>query len=132
MNYKILFLPVAAIFNLIIIGCSDPSINQGAEPNNEASASSRTPELPDTGVIKIYVAYNGKISADGNEVSLKQLDSLLKYIKTQNGKVFYSRFNSQQYEGPKESLAVVNLVIKYNLPLKFYTDSTFTEPAIIN
>lgn len=39
--------------------------------------------------------------------------------------VYYSRANVKG-EPPSESMQVVELIVKYGLPVKFFTDKTFT------
>ena len=85
--------------------------------------------LADSNAIKIYVELNGKITADGNEISLTSLDGLLAKLKSRNGIVYYSRANGQG-EPPPNAMKVVELVVKNSLPVKLFTDKTFT--VIVN
>jgi hypothetical protein len=46
-------------------------------------------------------------------------------LKAGDGIVYYSRDNSTQAP-PVESMKVMELVVKYSLPIRLYTDKTFT------
>ena len=52
-------------------------------------------------------------------------------LKICNGVVYYSRDNVEA-EPPEESMKVMELITKYGLPDKFYTDKTFNQPVKLN
>ncbi len=85
-------------------------------------------EVLETEFLKVYVDENGEITADNKSVSLTQLDNSLKELKDKNGTVYYSRANMTQ-DPPAESMEVMDLVIKYELPIRFYTDKSFKIPV---
>ena len=108
----------------IIIGCSDN--NQGNKSDPTTTPSPQQQVAVDSTVIKVYVDINGKITADGREVSLNELDSSFSKLKAGGGTVYYSRANGQG-EPPPQSMKVIELVVKYSLPIKLFTDNTYTE-----
>lgn len=114
-------------FSLVIlfttIGCSNNN------RNDKSDVSAKAPEekiaVIDSNVIKVYVDQTGLITANGNLISLEGLDSSFNKLKITNGIVYYSRANGQA-EPPPESMKVMEIVIKYSLPIKLYTDKTFS------
>ena len=80
----------------------------------------------------MYVDKTNQITANSKRVTLAELDTLLYSAQSKNAMVFYSRYNAQAYEGPQASLKVLDLFVKYRLPLRFYTDSTFKDVAPMN
>ena len=121
MIYKTFFLSFAILF--ILIGCSNS--NQNDNSNSDKAASQQKKVTVDSNVIKVYVERDGKITANGNVISLKDLDSSFSKLKTSNGIVYYSRANPEG-KPPQESMKVMDLIIKYSLPVKLYTDKTFS------
>jgi hypothetical protein len=103
--------------------------------NNPANSSTtKNPQSTkklaiDPAILKIYVNENGNVKLNGEYVSLERLDIIIDSNKSNVKSVYYSRYNAQEYEGPKESLQVLGILIKYRLPLMFYTDSTFSQVA---
>lgn len=85
----------------------------------------------DSNVLQLYIDSTGLITANGSTITLASLDSSLKKLKTRSGTVHYTRDNPVG-DPPKESMKVIEMVTKHNLPLKFYTDKTFTEIVRMN
>jgi len=80
--------------------------------------------------LKVYVSAKGEITADGEKMTIDELDHKFLQLSKDSGIVLYSRANGQE-DGPFESTQVIELVMKNGLPIKFYTDSTFTQTADI-
>lgn len=122
MNSK--FLLASAVSMLMIIGCAS---NDNAKPVDSKDSAAPPASGPvDTVAIKVFVSKDGKVTADGNLVSLVDLDSSFSQLKQKNGVVYYSR-EVIQGEPPESSMKVIELVVKYSLPIRMYTDSTFTK-----
>ena len=121
MIYKTFFLSFAVLF--ILIGCSNS--NQNDNSNSDKAASQQKKGTVDSNVIKVYVERDGKITADGNVISLEDLNSSFSKLKTSNGMVYYARDNPEG-DPPQESMKVMYLIVKYKLPVKLYTDKTFS------
>ena len=108
---------------MIAVGCSngdqnDKSIDEKATPEQkDATINSNT--------IKVFVEQTGLITANGNSISLTELDSAFSKLKMSNGIVYYSRANVEG-DPPPESMKIMNLIVKYGLPVKLYTDKTFS------
>jgi uncharacterized protein YcfL len=111
----------------ILIACNS---NQ----NNNKNADKVTEETSitiDSNVIKVFVDKSGLITLNGNPSSLSMLDSSFKKLELSKGVVYYSRDNVEA-RPPEESMQVMELIIKYSLTVKFYTDKTFTQTVKLN
>lgn len=120
---------VVALF--FISGCGSNGQNNNSMQDKSAASNdskSKPGVNADTNVIKVYVNATGIITADGNAVSLNVLDSSFSILKEKNGTVYYSRFDTGG-EPPENSMQVMELIVKHGLPLRFYTDKTFTVPV---
>lgn len=82
-------------------------------------------------MIKVYVDKTGQITANGNPASLDDLDSSFSKLKASKGAVYYAR-NNVETDPSAESMKVMELIIKYSLSVKFYTDKTFTQAVKLN
>jgi hypothetical protein len=116
-----IFFSLAILF--AVIGCSNG--NQNDKPGGNKTTSDQEAAVIDSNVVKIYVDDKGVITSNGNSISLEDLDSSFNKLKINKGIVYYSRANGQG-EPPPESMKVMDLVIKHSLPIKLYTDKTFT------
>lgn len=118
MIYKIFFSTLAILS--MALGCSN---------GNQAEADKKKAEQKvlaiDSNVIKVYIDETGAISANGNSISLTDLDSSFSKLKVTNGAVYYSRANGQG-EPPPGAMDVLNAIMKYGLSIRLYTDKTFT------
>jgi len=121
MTYKTSFLSLAIFAT--IAACSNSDQGNNTADNN--TVPDQKAVIVDTNVIKVYVDENGLIMANGNSVSLANLDSSFSKLKANNGTVHYSRANAKG-EPPAESMKVMELVVKYELPIKLFTDNTFS------
>ena len=127
MIYKTLLFCMAIL--LIINGCSNNNQDEKSNAVNAAPLEMQT--TVDSNVIKVYVEQDGKITADGNEISLNDLDSSFSKLQASNGTVYYSRANAKE-DPPQESMKVMELIVKYSLSVKLFTDKTFTVPVKLN
>jgi biopolymer transport protein ExbD len=120
MLYKTLLL-IPVIF-FLTAGCTN---NKPTDKKGDDSNALVKKDPADSMVIKVYVEKEGRISADGNNITLADLDSAFSKLKKRNGVVYYSRDNSGD-DMPAASVKVMDLVVKYSLPIRLYTDKTFT------
>jgi len=79
-----------------------------------------------TAKLAIYVRKDGTILINSKVKTLQELDTALKKQKTKGGIVFYSRADLQ-HDPPETALLVMDMIAKEELPIQFYTDSTFTQ-----
>ncbi|MCX6316046.1 MAG: hypothetical protein NTW29_02045 [Bacteroidetes bacterium] len=121
MLYRPLF--SCCVFISILIGCSNNSQNERS--NNEKKVSKEVQTIIDPNVIKVYVEEDGTITADGYKITLNGLDSSFSQLKVKTGTVYYSRANTAS-DPPQESMQVMDLIAKYSLSVKLFTDKTFT------
>ena len=108
----------------ILISCGQQKQHESSKTISINSTSAFS-QNQDTNTLKVYVTNTGTISADGQEITLTELDNKMKNLKNKNSIVYYSRDNPKG-NGPKESLKVMDLIAKYDLTFKFFTDKSFT------
>jgi len=123
---KTSFLSLTLIFILIACTNSNQSDNKNVD-----KAAEQTLITIDSNVIKVFVDKTGQITSNGIPISLSMLDSSFNKLKISNGAVYYSRDNVEA-EPPEESMKVMELITKYSLPVKLYTDKTFTQAVKLN
>jgi biopolymer transport protein ExbD len=131
-GYTKLYLMKHKILLFVISVCIFSSCEEKQEHKNESSMQDQSTEqnlVNDTMHIKIYVDAAGKITADAKEINLTNLDTVLRQLAKKGGGVWYSRDNAAK-EPPKESMQVMDLIVKYSLPVKFYTDKDFQNVYI--
>ncbi|MEO6671774.1 MAG: hypothetical protein ABIN36_19980 [Ferruginibacter sp.] len=125
----ILIITFISIF-LFSAGCGDGETEKTYPADSTSAVNQNTMEetamLNDTNVVKVYVDKAGKITAGGNPTDLTSLDVAFSELKKNKGTVYYSR-DQVQGDPPAESMKVIELVAKYRLPVKFFTDKTFSH-----
>jgi hypothetical protein len=126
------------LFATLLVIVLLPSCNQSEQKPKATVDTTVAPVVPpvvkqpiDSTVLQVYIDSTGLITANGSTITLAGLDSSLKKLKARNGTVYYTRDNPVG-DPPKESGKVIEMVTKQNLPLKFYTDKTFTEIVRMN
>ncbi len=130
MKTKAVFFLFLISLSLILYNCTgNSSSNNGVDKNDQPIVNNIS---IDSSILKIYVNKDGKVRVNEREISLAELDSFIDSAKSKTKTVYYSRYNAQEYEGPKESLLVLDIIVKYSLPVRFYTDSTFSQVANMN
>ena len=82
-------------------------------------------------VLKVYVDKKGQIKADKKKVSLEKLDAQMSALKQDKGVVYYSKANNGG-DIAETSLAIMELVVKYGLPVRFFLDKSFKNPVNLN
>ncbi len=107
------------IASTLLISCTQTKPNTDTETTTNTQASNIIS-------LKVYVNAAGIITANGQITTLPDLEKQMQALKTKNGIVFYSRDN-QQADPPQQSIQVMDMVVKYSLPVQFYADSTFTK-----
>ncbi|OQP40715.1 hypothetical protein A4H97_13915 [Niastella yeongjuensis] len=121
---SILSVGMVLALGIAIVGCGSSTCDKPAMPLDEVTGTAQTNDS----TLQVFVASSGKITANGLPVDLTMLDSALGKLKNVHGKVFYSRENLQA-DPPAESMKIMDLVVKYELPVKFYIDKAFTKTA---
>ena len=74
-------------------------------------------------IIKISALASGKLLLNGQDSSLPTIETELKNTK---GVVWYFRENPQS-EPPPEAMAVIELVVKYKLPISMSSKPDFSD-----
>ncbi len=118
-----------------ITACNNEQQKTSTAVDTPAVTTTPMPEVKpvviDSTILQVHIDTVGLIHANGNSISLKSLDSAFMKLKKINGEVRYSSDNGAA--GPaKEATQVIQLASKHNLPIKFYTDKTFTEIVKLN
>ena len=105
---------ILIIFLLSVSGCGNvdqdvPELDQDQSP-----------------VLKVSVLSDGKILADGDVVSIDELDQMLSETKQGSGVVWYYRENASN-EPDEIAEDVLELIIKHKLPVKLSTEPDFSD-----
>jgi hypothetical protein len=80
----------------------------------------------DTAIAKVSVLSSGKLLLNGSASSLGALDGEFQRLEKAKGSVWYYREESTA-EPPPEATAVVQLIIKYSLPVSLSTKADFSD-----
>jgi biopolymer transport protein ExbD len=117
-----ILLPIAAVVLLL------PACRRGAAvPTSGVPVVEEKPEAP-CREIKIKVAADGEIIADGQTVSLEQIAALLAQLKKENGGVCIHWERPPGGRHPNAA-KVMDLVYKHNLYLLDFSVSNTGAPA---
>jgi hypothetical protein len=77
-------------------------------------------------VARVAVFSSGAVHLDGRPTTLPVLDEELKKLKADNGAVWYHRQNPAS-EPPPHGTAVIQLIIKHQLPVSMSTRLDFSD-----
>jgi hypothetical protein len=78
-------------------------------------------------IVKVTVRSSGTVLLDGKKVTLPALEKRFKALKAAKGTVWYHRQNPGAATAPKEATAVVELIIKYDLPVSLSANPDFSD-----
>lgn len=104
----------------LFVGC------QGESAKTESS--SEEPDKPDPNgykLVKFIVFVNGDITANGQPITLNQVESRLQKVKSAGGTVWYYR-NSEE-SAHSNAMKFVQLVAKNQLPIKRSEKPDFSD-----
>ena len=94
-----------------------------------AFAQDRTMQFNESIVGKLAVFQNGRVSFNGQAVTIEQLRPKLTELKKRNGVVWYYR-EAPEKEPPAISTQEIQAVIDNSLPLSFSTKPDFSTVAL--
>ena len=115
---------LCALFSCcLLVSCGNASRDKNSTATNPIPNAAFD---ADTNVLRVYVDSLGTITADGQIITLPDLDNKMQALKNKEGIIYYSRDNPIG-DPPKESMQVMDIIVKYKLPVKFFTDKTFTQ-----
>lgn len=77
-------------------------------------------------ILKISVFKSGEIEANGEVVSLEELDDLLAANARENGIVWYYREAGDE-EPPPQAMEVIKLVVKHKRPISLSSKPDFSD-----
>ena len=89
------------------------------------SAACLKPAEPDS-VARISVLSSGEILLNGKPIEFAQLEQNLQRLKTEGGVVWYYRDNPAR-EPPPNAMAVLDLVMRNNLPISMSSQPDFSD-----
>jgi hypothetical protein len=87
-----------------------------------ANASDHAPDV----VARVSVLATGKLLLNGSPTDLMELDKEFQSLKANGGSVLYYR-EAGQSEPPPEAMSVIELVVKYKLPVSMSTKADFSD-----
>jgi hypothetical protein len=77
-------------------------------------------------IARVAVFSSGAVQLDGRPTTLPVLDEELKKLRADNGVVWYHRQNPAS-EPPPQGTAVIQLIIKHQLPVSMSTKPDFSD-----
>jgi hypothetical protein len=77
-------------------------------------------------VARVSVLSSGKLLLDGRPATLAEIGAGFEQLKSKGGSVWYYRQNAQA-EPSAEAMSVVELVVKYKLPISMSTQPDFSD-----
>ena len=85
-----------------------------------------SPTQAQENVAKLSALSSGKLLLNGQPANLDTIESEFKNLKSNNGSVWYYRENPQD-EPPPQSMAIIELVVKYKLPVRLSSKPDFSD-----
>jgi len=77
-------------------------------------------------IARVAVFSSGAVHLDGRPTTVLALDEELRKLKADNGVVWYHRQNPAS-EPPPQGMAVIQLIIKHQLPVSMSTRPDFSD-----
>ena len=78
-------------------------------------------------IARVSVLSSGDLLLNGEPSDISKIESAFQMLKSNNGKVYYYRENPDSAEAPDGAIQVIDLVIKYNLPIGFFKEPDFSD-----
>lgn len=123
MKRKIIYSGFLLILSITLVNCADNK-EADAERDSQLTTSPNLP--PDSTILKVYLDENNNVRVNGEQVALDSLDAYISLRRNKAKKIYFSRYNAQDPEGPKEMITVIEIIAKQNIPFSFFPDSTFS------
>lgn len=117
---------LTGILALGLLTACTPSGQKQEQENPAVSSPADVPPPESTLHATIYVKKDGRVFLNQVLTDLKGLDAELKQCRQKGCVIFYSRDDREQ-EPHENAIQVMDLIAKQELPIRFYTDSTFKE-----
>jgi len=111
------------ILSIALVNCADNK-EADAEKDSQVTASPNLP--PDSTILKVYLNENNNVIVNGEQVALDSLNAYISSRRNKMSNIYFSRYNAQNPEGPKEMITAIEIIAKQNLPISFFPDSTFS------
>ncbi|MHC9510024.1 hypothetical protein [Kangiella sp. M94] len=78
-------------------------------------------------IARVSVLSSGELLLNGKPSDISIIESAFKFLKNNNGAVYYYRENPGSAKAPDGAIQVIDLVIKYNLPISFFREPDFSD-----
>ncbi len=78
-------------------------------------------------VARVSVLSSGELLLNGEPSDISLIESAFRVLKKSNGTVYYYRESPNSAKAPDGAIQVIDLVIKYNLPITFFTEPDFSD-----
>lgn len=78
-------------------------------------------------VAKVSVSASGRLALNGKQTDLKSIEAEFKKLQAAKGAVWYYRENGQTQEPSPQALAVLQLVVKYKLPISMSSKPDYSD-----
>lgn len=125
MNIHKAYILLLPVFILCCKTKSDGSSYKTAEGKRNIMEIAQSSFDDTSTYFRIYVDRNERITLNGNPISIKNIEIRLQNLKNTDGLVFYSSYDITE-DTPGEG-GVIDLIKKYQLGIKTFTDSTFAK-----
>ncbi len=123
MKRKNIYSSLLLILSITLVNCADNK-EADAEKDSQVTTSPNLP--PDSTVLKVYLNENNNVMVNGEQVALDSLDTYISLRRNKVKNIYFSRYNAQDPEGPKEMITVIEIIAKQSIPITFFPDSTFS------
>ena len=84
-----------------------------------------------TPIAKVSVSAAGNVALNGTPTDLQALDTALAKLSAEHGSVWYYR-EAAEAEPPSQAMEVMQLVVKYRLPISMSTKPDFSDTVDAN
>jgi len=125
MNIHRAYLILLPVFILCCNTKNDGNSNETTAAKKSISEIAQSPFDDTSKYFRVYVDRNNLITLNGNPVRIKNIEIRLQNLKSIDGLVFYSSYGITE-DTPEEG-QVIDLIKKYRLGIKTFTDSTFAK-----
>ena len=81
----------------------------------------------DPRIAKVSVSVSGRVALNGKQMDLKSIEAEFRKLQAAKGAVWYYRENGQTQEPTPQALAVLQLVVKYKLPISMSSKPDYSD-----
>ena len=78
-------------------------------------------------IAKVSVSASGGLALNGKQTDLKSIEAEFRKLQAAQGAVWYYRENGQTQEPSPQALALLQLVVKYKLPVSMSSKPDYSD-----